>query len=131
MDWWLQAAGVIGMFILRLGVPLAITLAVGYWLRRLDAKWQAEALARKAEAALIEEEKQAEPNIEMFRIIEQPCWVLKNCAEENYLRCPAHKHADLPCWLARLRTEGRLPQPCYQCELFTAGKIRYRQPVVN
>ena len=131
MDWWLQVAAVIGMFILRLGVPLAITLAVGYWLRRLDAKWQAEALARKAEATLIEEEKQAEPNIEMFRIIDQPCWVLKDCAEDNYLRCPAYKHADLPCWLARLRTEGRLPQPCYQCELFTADKIRYRQPVAN
>ena len=103
MDGWLQVAGVIGMFILRLGVPLAITLAVGYWLRRLDAKWQAEALARKAEAALIEEEKRAEPNIEMFKIIEQPCWVLKNCPEDAVASCPAHRHSELPCWLARLR----------------------------
>ncbi len=29
---------IMGMFVLRLGVPLAITLAVGYLLRRLDAK---------------------------------------------------------------------------------------------
>ena len=37
---------VLGLFLLRLGVPLAVTLAVGYWLRRLDNKWQAEARAR-------------------------------------------------------------------------------------
>ena len=31
------------MFVLRLGVPLLITVAIAYGLRRLDAKWQAEA----------------------------------------------------------------------------------------
>ncbi len=128
---WLEVAGVIGMFILRLGVPLVITLAVGYWLRRLDAKWQAEALARKAEAVLAKQEQRSEPDIEMFKIIEQPCWVLKNCPEDAVASCPAHRHSELPCWLARLRSEGRLPQPCYRCELFTAGQIKYRQPVTN
>lgn len=31
------------MFVLRLGVPLLITLAIAYGLKRLDTKWQAEA----------------------------------------------------------------------------------------
>ena len=48
MEASLQVLAVVGMFILRLGVPLVITLMVGYWLRQLDARWQAEALARKA-----------------------------------------------------------------------------------
>jgi len=48
LDTWLQLAAVVGIFVLRLGLPLAITLAVGYWLRQLDAKWQVEAQARKA-----------------------------------------------------------------------------------
>lgn len=129
MDGWLQILAVVGMFVLRLGVPLAITLAVGYWLRRLDAKWQAEALARKADAALAQQEAGAEPVIEIFKVIEQPCWVLKNCPQDAYSGCPAHQRPDLPCWLARLRSEGHLPQPCYRCELFTAGQVRYRQPV--
>jgi hypothetical protein len=43
MDWLLGVVVITGMFVLRLGVPLAITLAVGYLHRRLDAKWQAEA----------------------------------------------------------------------------------------
>lgn len=43
------------MFVLRLGVPLLITVAIAYGLRRLDAKWQAEA----------ENETQAEPAAEL------------------------------------------------------------------
>jgi hypothetical protein len=118
------------MFLLRLGVPLAITLAVGYWLRRLDARWQAEALARKAESVLAQQEQAGESEFEMFRVIAQPaCWAQKGCSESTYDGCPAYQHPDLPCWLARLRAEGRLPQPCYRCELFTAGQIRYRRPV--
>jgi hypothetical protein len=42
MNWLSGAMIVAAMFVLRLGVPLAITLAVGYLLRRLYAKWQAE-----------------------------------------------------------------------------------------
>ncbi len=130
MDIWMQVAAVIGMFILRLGVPLAITLGVGYWLRQLDARWQAEALARKADAALARQEGGTESVIEMFAMIEQPCcWQQKGCPDDTYVQCPAYQHAGQPCWLARLRAEGRLPQPCYRCKLFTAGQIRYRQPV--
>lgn len=46
MNWLSEVVVITGMFVLRLGVPLAITLAVGYLLRRLDAKWQAESEAQ-------------------------------------------------------------------------------------
>ena len=52
---WLLLPMIIGMFILRFGVPLAITLAVGHWLCRLDARWQAEVKARRREAGLTRE----------------------------------------------------------------------------
>ncbi len=43
---------VIGMFLVRFGAPLVIVLALGYFLKRLDARWEAEARAqREAEAA--------------------------------------------------------------------------------
>ncbi|MEW5958089.1 MAG: hypothetical protein AB1801_10220 [Chloroflexota bacterium] len=130
MDTWLQVAAVIGMFILRLGVPLAITLGVSYWLRRLDARWQAEALARRADTVLAQQEAGGEPVIEMLAVIEQPCcWEKKECPAGAFMVCPAYQRPELPCWLARLRAEGRLPRPCYGCELFTARQIRYRQPV--
>ena len=58
MDGLLQTAIIVGMFILRLGVPLLITLLVAYWLRRLDDKWQAEAQTRQETETLQAEEKQ-------------------------------------------------------------------------
>jgi hypothetical protein len=127
MDVWVQVAAVIGMFVLRLGVPLGITALVGYWLHRLDAKWQAEALARRADNLLAQQNGAAEPEIEMFTVIDEPCWTHRGCSESAYLGCPAYRQAELPCWLARLRAEGRLPSPCHQCELFTAGQIRPRE----
>ena len=62
MDALLQTAIIVGMFTLRLGIPLAITLLVGYWLRRLDNKWQAEAKARQeTETIRVEERQTPEP----------------------------------------------------------------------
>ena len=118
MEWWLQLAGVVGLFVLRLLIPLAITVAVGFWLRRLDAKWQAEARARLA-ASRAQSEDMVEPELELFRVVEPPCWVQKDCPEDVYTRCPALKTPDIPCWLARYRTDGVVPAKCYRCQLFS------------
>jgi hypothetical protein len=120
MDWLLDAAIIGGMFILRLGVPLAITLAVGYFLRRLDAKWQAEAWAQW-EASQPEEKIIGESKL--LRAGKQPCWSLKGCHETVCANCAAPKHPDIPCWMARRRSEGRLPAGCYNCEYFSLRQV--------
>jgi len=129
MEVWVQVGAVIGMFVFRLGVPLAITGLVGYWLHRLDAKWQAEALARRADGLLAQQRAGDKAVIEMFTVIDEPCWIQKECSESVYTGCPACQQAELPCWLARLRAEGRLPHRCHRCELFSAGRIRPRELV--
>ncbi len=72
MEWLTQGLVILGLFILRLGVPLAIILAVGYGLRRLDAKWQAEAELHRAENRN-QPEKLADPAVKMLKVIEPPC----------------------------------------------------------
>ncbi len=67
MEWLTQGLVILGLFILRLGVPLAIILAVGYGLRRLDAKWQAEAELHWA-ANRAQPEKLAEPAVKMLKV---------------------------------------------------------------
>jgi len=47
MVWKVVVSVVIG-FVLRLGLPLAIVLAVGCWLRCLNRQWQAEEKASSA-----------------------------------------------------------------------------------
>lgn len=120
MDWLVEAAAVAGLFVLRLGVPLAITFAVAYFLRRLDVKWQAEAWA-EWEASRPQEE--ISPEAKRLKIGKQPCWSLKGCDETVRANCPASKLIDLPCWFARRRSEGRLPAECYNCELFSLRQI--------
>ena len=107
-----EIMAVIGIFLLRLGVPLLITLAVGYGLRRLDARWQAEAQAR-----LEQEEVPAE--LKALKMSEQPCWEIKGCDEAKRAQCPACKAWDIPCWVARLRATGQLPAACHNCDLFS------------
>lgn len=109
-----EIAIVIGIFVLRLGVPLAITLAMGYLLRRLDAKWEAEAIAQR-KAAQFKSDTDAELTALKAK---NPCWEVKGCTETQKAKCPACKLLDIPCWVARLRTAGKLPTECYNCGLF-------------
>jgi hypothetical protein len=120
MNWLPEAAVVAGMFTLRLGVPLVITLAVAYFLRRLDAKWQAEAWA-EWEAAQPEEEIAAEAK--RLQAGKQPCWSIKGCDEAVRANCAAPKQPGIPCWLARRRSEGKLPTECYSCAQFSLRQI--------
>ena len=43
-----------GMFFLRFGVPLLIVIGIGYLLKRLDRRWEAEAWAEQAKAQAAE-----------------------------------------------------------------------------
>ena len=101
---------VVGMFLLRIGVPLLLTLALGYALSRLDARWQAEAdAARRAEQAA---RRQPAPGLLWPRptmaasalsteIAGAPCWSVKGCGETQRQACPAFRQPSLPCWMAR------------------------------
>lgn len=100
-----------GMFILRLGIPLAITLAIGYWLRGLDAKWEAEAVQEW-------EQEQIPAELKALKTQDQPCWEEKGCDEAHRAQCPACKLLDIPCWVARLRATGQLPMECHDCPRF-------------
>ncbi len=124
MDGLSDTLVIAGMFILRLGVPLAITLAVGYVLLRLDRKWQAEAWAEWESDQLQEGEqvKQAAGGVKS-PAAKQVCWELKECGQAVREQCPAFKRPNIPCWLARRRAEGRLPAACYDCELFSLKQV--------
>lgn len=118
MDWLEAAIYIGGLFILRLGVPLAIIVLIGYGLRKLDAKWQAEAQARlEAEQAATQEK--SEPDLEFYTVIDPPCWVQKNCPDTLVSKCPAFQNRSIPCWMAWYRAEGRIPDRCYGCKLFS------------
>jgi hypothetical protein len=119
---------IIGILVLRLGVPLAVTGTLAWWLRRLDNRWQAE---NRAEYWA---ENWGRQHVEAVKGQErqQPCWMVRGCSAEDRAACAAYGRPTLPCWLVRLRREGKLPKACVGCELFAiVQSAAVRSPTAN
>ena len=110
---------ILGMFILRLGVPLAFIVIVGYLLSRLDARWQAEAQAQREANPLYQAALRALPQ---EPTIQEPCWQVKGCGKALRDRCAAPGESATPCWTVRFRAEGALPPICQSCPLFLTAR---------
>ncbi|MDP1546604.1 MAG: hypothetical protein Q8L87_11330 [Anaerolineales bacterium] len=85
---------------LRLAVPLALTALVVVTLRRLDARWQAE--AEQERNLLVKEE--------------MPCWKDEGISVDEMRARLAS--GELPCWQARRLPNGHLQENCLNCEAF-------------
>ena len=105
------------LIVLRLGIPIAVTVLIAWGLRRLDARWQAEAAAQQSSRAVAAGDLDAAA-VTSPLAAQQPCWELNNCSDAQRGNCPACAALDIPCWMARLRADGKLPARCYGCALF-------------
>jgi hypothetical protein len=133
MQLWWEVTIIAAMFVLRLGVPVAVICLVSYLLRRLDARWQAEAAARRQQLALTcAEANLARGNAAIapavVSLIQEPCWEYRACPEAVRARCPAYLSPRLPCWIARGQSAGEVPGQCCNCPIF-AGARRIRTGV--
>lgn len=107
---------ILGLFLIRLGIPLAVMAAVSYWLRRVDQRWAAE--ARAYQQAKAWEREIAVTPAGSPPPADPPCWVQRGCSLEARTRCAAGQQPCFPCWLARLRRDHQLPASCVGCPLF-------------
>lgn len=115
----LEVLAVIGLFMVRFGVPLLVSAGVAFWLFRLDTRWSREAPKL---APFVTEPASAENSVQ-GNIISEPCWVFRACPENVREKCPAYLHAETACWLCRLRTDGRLASGCRCCSIFATSHI--------
>ena len=90
--------------LLRLAVPIAITALLIFFLRKLDAHWQAEA-------------QLAEPAGQDIH-----CWEIKGCTPEQRENCVAAK-SNIPCWQVKRLPNGYLREECLSCEVFTEAPM--------
>ena len=85
--------------VLRFAIPIIITVLAVAFLRKLDARWQAE-----GENAPLD--------------VEAPkCWEIKNCTLEEREKCEA-AHSNIPCWQVKRLPNGYLREECLDCEVF-------------
>ncbi len=105
----IEALSILGLFVVRFGAPIAITIAVGIWLEkrlhpqahaeqahRTQARWQAYLPTRSRPVH---------------------CWEIKGCGPARSGSCPAFQRQDLPCWLA-LQVAGMKIERCAGCDLY-------------
>lgn len=104
--------GLVGMFALRLGIPIALTIWVGRWLEKK--------MRPSEENGIRQEEMERRAG---GKIIYLHCWDFKKCDATRRLQCAATKHPNLPCWLA-LQAEGLdVRQECYTCALYKPQRM--------
>ena len=89
--------------ILRIGVPVGLTLLLGWFVHRLDARWQAE--AKETKKTLIEL-KRLEPV--------PPCWEYMNCPPSIRDNCPVYGQTEISCW-EYFNSNGAIRSSCQEC----------------
>src|SRR6266496_6729095 len=87
-------------FLLRLAIPIAGTIILVYFLRKLDAHWQAEAQLPPVPEQKVE------------------CWKVKGCSPAQRKNCVAAS-SPLPCWQVYRKPNGYLQEECLSCKVFS------------
>ncbi|RPI91018.1 MAG: hypothetical protein EHM40_16905 [Chloroflexi bacterium] len=90
--------------LVRLAIPISGTVILIYFLRKLDAHWQAQAklplpVAQKAE-----------------------CWKVKGCSSAKKKSCVAAS-SPLPCWQVFRQPNGYLQEECISCQVFVDAPL--------
>ena len=110
-----ETIGLMVMFIIRIGIPIAVTFAIGRWLEK-----------RLAPPETAEEEKPAQQTPHYTRsgkIIRIHCWDVNHCEPAKRAQCAAFKHPDLPCWLALQAEGGKIREECFSCAFYKPTSI--------
>jgi len=97
-----------GGVLLRLVLPAAVTITAVHFLRRLDARWQAQGQIRSRVAS--------------SAAVGPACWELMGCPDERRLHCPASVSGG-PCWQAFRSADGALRESCLVCRIFLQAPI--------
>jgi hypothetical protein len=93
--------------IVRLGVPVLVTVLAVVALRQLDARWQAEAKSMPLK-------------------VEKPrCWQAQGCAPSDRKACAGFK-SPLPCWQVFRLPSGYLNEKCLGCKVFAEAPLPAR-----
>jgi len=98
-----ETIALFAVLLLRLAIPLIVTLVLIIFLRHLDQRWQQESLRETIGAS------GSPVTLEKAR-----CWEIFGCTPEKKARCRAYKNPDKPCWEAITR-DGSLMECCRNC----------------
>ncbi len=102
---------VIAGLILRIAIPIGLTLLLGWFLKQLDARWQEE--AKEIQTTLTNRKQPGSI---------QPCWEYTNCDASIRDNCPVYDNPGILCW-EFFKTNDTMRSSCQDCA--------YRQRVLS
>ena len=106
METWEGLLLSLSWFLLRFGVPILATLLIALLFNWLDARWQRDALERRASLG-------AESRLPVVR-----CWEINECPGEKCQNCVAFQNQGTPCWQHFRAADGALKESCLGCKVF-------------
>ena len=99
---------IVGLFV-RLAIPILGTLLLVFFLRRLDARWQAEAQLQQ-------------------QVMEKSeCWKIKGLSPQQ-AETSEISPSELPCWQLNRLPNGYLRDECLSCQVFTEAPVPILKP---
>jgi hypothetical protein len=139
---FIDLMAVIGMFLLRVGVPLGITVGMVFLLKRLDQRWEMEARAERKAGKVVEQpagvpvapskpvpspelpfvpppavpDRRIQPGVSAGQAVQRGLSAKTSRSEKA--QCSAPQNPDKPCWQARFDAEGQIPEECVTCDIF-------------
>lgn len=122
LELMLDSVVVLFMLLLRVGIPLLITIGVFKLIQRWQGHQQEDILQQiRAERAKVAQPvaRREVPNTVVRRL---RCWDVMRCPPPKRDNCPAYHHSYVPCWLAIRLSEGQLREECYACRFYDLRK---------
>jgi hypothetical protein len=108
MEWLTTVPAMILLVLLRVAIPIAVTLTFIKVLKWLDERWKQESDLEGAEIAQV-------GNVS--------CWEINECPAEQRAACKAYNNPDKPCWQVFREKNGRLQERCIGCDIFRHAPV--------
>lgn len=108
MEWLTTVSAIILLLILRIALPIAVTLLIIFLFKKLDEGWKREA------------------DLEGTQIVKAGnigCWEINQCPAEKRALCKAYTDPDKPCWQVLRDQNGRLQEDCIGCDVFRRSPV--------
>jgi hypothetical protein len=108
MEWLTTVSTVILLLLLRVAIPIAVTITFIKLLKWLDERWKQEADLEGAK---------------VVQVGNVGCWEINECPAEQRAACNAYNNPDKPCWQVLREKNGRLQERCIGCDVFRHAPV--------
>lgn len=108
MEWVSTTFAVFLLVLLRVAIPIAVTIAIIGLLKWLDERWKVEADVDSGQ---------------LVKVGNVGCWEINNCPEEKRKGCKAYNNPDLPCWQIFRDKNGSMQERCIGCDIFRQAPV--------